>query len=423
MKKHTVLFLLLVLAGGIFADELPVYTWEECVKAALSGNFELLVSKEKIEQSRAAKGLARAPVLPNISANASAQRSKNYANNLDAQNSYSYGLSGRQLLFDGLKSVYNMKAADADIETMSRDYNVTSSSVRLSLKTAFISLLKAQEMVKILEEIQGRRKHVMDLVKMKYDSGSEHRGSWYSSRADYLASQAAVRGAKRDVELSKKNLLFIMGLEGEPDFSADGDIRQSLDYEEKPDFYSIAAANPACLRSASELKAAELSVQSAKTAFSPQLYGTGSAGRSGETLNDMSMHWSIGLEVSAPLFSGGDTWYAYKRAESQYNQAFLNDKSVKNEIVRKLEEAWINLINSIENVGVQKANLDAVAERSKIGEVQYSIGTLSFDNWTIIENNLSNARRAYLEACAEALSSEARWVNSAGGTLDNEITQ
>ena len=425
MKKYFYFILLVVWASGISAGQL--YTWEDCVRAALAGNPELLSSKERIGQSEAAKGSARAPLLPNINANASAERRKNYATNnaisRDAYNQYSYGLSGRQLLFDGLKSVYDLRVANVDIETSVQNYNVTSVSVRFSLKSAYISLLKAQEMVKILEEIQTRRKHVMDLVKIKYDSGSEHRGSWYSSRADFFSAEAAVRSGRREVELAKQSLLFIMGFDEEIDFGVEGKIEPVLSYKEKPDFVSIAAKNPLCLKAAFELRSAELSMRTAQTAFSPRLSASGSVGRSGNTLDDMPASWSVGLEVSAPLFQGGETWYSYKRAKSMYNQAFLNDRNVKNETLRKLEESWNALMNSIENVDVQKANLDAVIERSRIGEAQYSIGTLSFDNWTIIENNLSSARRAYLEACAEALTSEARWVNSIGGTLDNEIVQ
>ncbi|MCL1910622.1 MAG: TolC family protein [Leptospirales bacterium] len=422
MKKYPSCFILLVVwISGLSAGQ--IYTWDDCVRAALDGNPELLSSKERIGQSEAAKGVARSPLLPNINASASADRSKSYATNRDAHNRYSYGLSARQLLFDGLKSFYSLRAADADIETSIQSYDVTSASVRFSLKSAYISLLKTQEMVKILEDIRTRRKHVMDLVKIKYDSGGEHRGSWYSARADFFSAEASVRSAKREVELAKKNLLFIMGFDEEIDFGISGKIEPALDYKEKPDFVSIAAKNPQCLRSGSELKSAELSMKTAQTAFSPRLSASGNVGRAGETLNDMPVSWSIGLEVSAPLFSGGETWYSYKRAQAVYNQAFLNDRNVKNETMKKLEESWNSLMNSIENVDVQKANLDAVTERSRIGEAQYSIGTLSFDNWTIIENNLSNARRAYLEACAEALTSEARWVNSIGGTLDNEIVQ
>jgi outer membrane protein TolC len=206
-------------------------------------------------------------------------------------------------------------------------------------------------------------------------------------------------------------------------FEIKGEIAPVSGYKEKPDFASITAKNPLCLKAASELKSAELSVKTAQTEFSPKLSASGSVGRDGESLGDMPANWSVGLEVSAPLFSGGETWYSYKRAKSVYNQAFLNDRNVKNETLVKLEESWNDLMDSIENVDVQKINLDAVIERSRIGEAQYSIGTLSFDNWTIIENNLSNARRAYLEACAEALISEARWINSTGGTLDNEIAR
>ncbi len=65
-------------------------------------------------------------------------------------------------------------------------------------------------------------------------------------------------------------------------------------------------------------------------------------------------------------------------------------------------------------------SLTASTERSNIGEMQYSIGTLSFDNWTIIENNLASSKKSYINACATALSSEAAWVQSKGGTLENE---
>jgi hypothetical protein len=59
-------------------------------------------------------------------------------------------------------------------------------------------------------------------------------------------------------------------------------------------------------------------------------------------------------------------------------------------------------------------------ERSKIGEAQYLIGSLSFDNWTILESNLVSAKKSYLEAGAEVLRAEATWIQSIGGALENE---
>jgi len=68
---------------------------------------------------------------------------------------------------------------------------------------------------------------------------------------------------------------------------------------------------------------------------------------------------------------------------------------------------------------VQNQYLGAAKERSTIGEAKYSIGLLSFDNWTIIENSLVSARKSYLEACAAVLRAEATWLQSIGGTLEN----
>jgi outer membrane protein TolC len=160
----------------------------------------------------------------------------------------------------------------------------------------------------------------------------------------------------------------------------------------------MAMKNPTYLKAASEMKSAMLSMKSSRLAFSPQLYGTASVGKSGETLNDMTGNWSLGFEVSAPLFSGGETWYGYKKSEAAYRQAQHDEKTARQEVMKSLEESWNSLMDSVENVEVKKSSLEAYEERSRIGEVQYSIGSLTFDNWTIIENNLASARKSYIEA-------------------------
>ena len=69
---------------------------------------------------------------------------------------------------------------------------------------------------------------------------------------------------------------------------------------------------------------------------------------------------------------------------------------------------------------VQKLNLTATEERSKISQAQYSIGLISFDNWTIIEDNLVTAKSAYLNAESAALLAEANWIQAKGETIEYE---
>ncbi|PKL36054.1 MAG: hypothetical protein CVV44_17685 [Spirochaetae bacterium HGW-Spirochaetae-1] len=427
MGKNIVTILLLMLFSCISlltpasAENAVRYTWESCVKTALAHNPDLLSSREIINQKKAARGIARSPLLPQISATASGEKSSGSSGaGYGSTERYAYGITAKQLVFDGFKSVYDLKSADAEINSSLYNYSATSATVRYNLKTAFISLLKAQEMLAILEEIEQRRKHILELVKMKYESGSEHRGSYYFARADYLQSQADVKSAIREISLRKKTICYIMGMEEPPDFSVTGDLTLLASYDLKPDFIFLAANNPTYRKSMSTVNAALYELKSSKLAYSPELYGTGSAGRSGDSPGSMSGNWSVGFEITAPLFSGGETWYSHERAKALYRQAQCDEKSVKNEVMRSLEESWNNLRDSIDTVEVQKETLTAALERSKIGETQYSIGRLTFDNWTIIESNMANTKKAHLTACAAALDAEAQWIYATGGSLDYE---
>jgi outer membrane protein TolC len=121
-----------------------------------------------------------------------------------------------------------------------------------------------------------------------------------------------------------------------------------------------------------------------------------------------------------PIFEGGLRGAQVAQARASLNQLQANETSMRNTIVAALEQYRASLLEAIDNTDVQKKSLSAAEERSKIAEAQYSIGTITFDSWTIIEDNLVSAKRAYLNAQAEALLSEANWVQAKGETLEYE---
>ncbi len=415
-----VLFFLSILP--VSGQEKLIYTWSECVTAAMRNNAELLSYREGVVQKKAQYGITRSSILPQISAGVSGEKNlKKNSSESTSEKNYSYSLQAKQLLFDGFKSRYDLKGADADIKESENSYLVMSVSVRFELRKAFVTLYKNQSMLEIREEILKRRKHVMELVKMKYNAGTEHRGSYYSSRADYVQAEADLKSARRDLNLARVSLFSLMGKENPPEYSVKGDFGPKGSYKKKPDFGVLVLKHPSMVKYRYAVKSAEYAMESAKLSFSPKLYGNASVGRSGEKLDNMTETWSLGFEITAPLFEGGETWYGYKKAESVYRQALQDEKNGRAGLLTAMEEAWNTLMDSIDDVEVKKASLLAAQERSRIGEKQYSIGTLTFDNWTIIESNLVSAEKSYLESSAAALTAEAQWIQSTGGTLDYEI--
>lgn len=408
-------------AGGYTAD-VKSLTWEECVRTAEMNNPDIVSAREGILQVAAAKNIVRADLLPQISASASGARSysETSISGGETSNSFYYGLSAKQLIFDGFKSVYELKSAGAELESAKLNYMVKSAEVRYNLRKAYIDYIKAKEMLKIAGEIQTRRKHIYDLVRLRYNAGKEHVGSLHSTEADLLESKADLAAAERGLSLANTTLCHLLGYDASAELNISGDLELSPGNQAEPDFGLIASNTPAVLKAASAKDSAYYSMKASELDYSPKLYGNASIGRRGETMSDMSDQWSLGFEVTAPLFEGGRTYYSVSKAESAHRQAKADEKSIKNSAVSSLRESWNSLKNSSDTVEVQKLSLKAATERSGIGEMQYSIGTLSFDNWTIIENNLAAARKSYINAFASAMTAEAAWIQSKGGTLENE---
>ena len=100
------------------------------------------------------------------------------------------------------------------------------------------------------------------------------------------------------------------------------------------------------------------------------------------------------------------------------NQRQADERSSRDSVILTLEETWMTMQNAMETVAVQKKFLRAAEERAKIAQAQYSNGLISFDNWIIIEDDLVGAKKAFLDAQANAYIAEAEWIQAQGGTLD-----
>ena len=124
--------------------------------------------------------------------------------------------------------------------------------------------------------------------------------------------------------------------------------------------------------------------------------------------------------MTIPIFEGNLRKAEVEKAKSVYNQAQADERSKKDSVILILEQTWAGLQDAIDTTKVQKKFLTAAEERAKIAEGQYSLGLIQFDNWTIIEDSLVQAKKAFLNAEANAMLAEASWIEAKGDTLEYE---
>jgi outer membrane protein TolC len=418
LTRSIFLIIPLMLFGMIKLNAVEVLTWEDCVKEARRNHPDLVSASEKARQAGLNTKITKSGLLPQISGDASARKSG--VEGQDSTNSYSYGFSIRQLIYDGFKTSSDVSAASESAKAVQYNYLVVSSNVRQSLSAAFAELLRAQELVPITETIAARRKQNLELVQLRYKAGREHKGSLLTAEADFAQAQYEVQQAKRNVSLAQRRLIKELGRGKFSPIEVKGDFEYAPKEEQKPDLESLADSTPLLKQIIANKEAVRYGLRSAKASLYPQIYTSVSAGASAQDFPPDQNDWSVGISLSVPLFEGGANKARISKAESSLNQAAADERSDRDNLILTLERTWKSLQDAIDTVSVQKKYFEAAEERAKIANVQYSTGLISFDNWVIIEDNLVNARKSYLNARANVLLTEADWIQAKGETLDDE---
>jgi len=397
------------------ASAQEVLTWQDCVQEAAKNHPDLISAEESIKQSEASKKITASGALPQINSNLDVSTQNTAGKSSEA---YSYDVSAAQLIFDGAKTINNIKAAGENIKVTRFNYKFTSSQVRLRLRTAYINLLRAQALLDLTQEIYDIRRSNLELITLRYESGMEHQGALLTAQANLAEANFEISQAMRAVEVSQRQLVKEMGRKQFSAIKVSGDFLVKSPEKEKPNFEAIVLSNPSLLALITKINQAGFSLRSTYDSFYPQLSAQAGTGRLGGQWPPQNNQWDLGLALSFPLFEGGLRLAEVSQAESVLNQARAFERSGRDTLILTLEQTWAALQDSMETVEVQQKFLAAAEMRAKIAEAQYSTGFISYDNWTIIEDDLVSAKKSFLTAQTNALLAEANWIQAKGETLE-----
>lgn len=391
-------------------------TWADCLREAAQHHPDLISAKESVTQQQEAQTIAASGRWPQASADLGATSS--WSSRSGSGNAYSYGVSASQLLFDGFKAANTVRSSKENVKAAEAGYLFTSAGVRYRLRSAFIDLLKAQELQSLTQEIARIRKSNLDLIELRYKAGMEHKGALLTARANAAQAQSGIDSAARDLESARQQMIKELGRTQLTAVSVSGVLDAGETDVQKPDLAALALHNPSLQRISAQKRSAGFSLNADRGDFWPTVSLSGDVSRSDTRWPAEDQGSSAGVRVSLPLFAGGARVARLNQARSVYRQMAEEERSIKDGIILTLEQSWNVYRDAVDAVGIQKNFLDATEERAKIARQQYTVGLVTFDNWTIIEDGLVSGKRSYLDAQAGALLAEAAWVQAKGETLE-----
>jgi len=413
-------------------------SFEQCVEQTIEHNPELKASRYSLNVSVFQEKAAHSQYLPQISLNASANRgssgssfgsfsgtdlgSSNSQGNSNGttsgsgsgvNNSYSQNISLNQKIFSGFDTEAKVNQATATVDVNRAILQATKARISFDLKSAFANLLYSQNYIALTQNIIKRRQENLKIVELRFQAGSENKGSFLLSKASLDQANFDALQAKNSAGVSVQTLAKVMGLDQSLELKIKGKVPVSP-ADKKSDLEKAALDTPDYIQALAQENVSKAALDLARAPFYPSLSFTTTAGRQESDSSSDKNRWQLGFNLSYPLYTGGEDTFQREAALVGFLSASASKQNILKQTIVKLKQAYSSYTEAIELVKVAQSFVDATLARSEIARGKYNNGLLSFEDWDIIENDLITRQKALLQNERDRIVAEATWEQTQG---------
>lgn len=303
---------------------------EEALERAVRVSDAVEIARGDLTQSRGAREVSRADLLPQLTASAGYTRTlRSQFDNLDNQggpqvpdsnlfsafgvgraNQYSLGVQLSQLIFDGGAALSGLHAADARLRAAQIGVSSAEAQALLTAIQSYFDASLAGSLVDIAERSLEQAQRVLDQTQLAYRVGDRSEFDLLRARVARDNEEPTVRIRRNERTRALLSLEHLLNLpEGER-------LRLTTPIENLPARFSVPGdTHPdarAPVRQARETVAATQSqLKQARRQRYPTLqlnsrYAPSAFTSSGlPSSDDVRTDWTVGLSVSMPLYIGG----------------------------------------------------------------------------------------------------------------------
>ena len=405
------------------------WNWESISERAKTENMALKTAREQLISTEYSQKAALKGFLPTLRGNISAMRTGSerpsaIVTNGQIVNSTSSvlndtvvtSLNFSQNLFSGLKDW--SRYSQAKWQTQNKYWSLvkTKSEVSYSLKEAFSSLLYAQEYAELTKEIISRRESNYQIVKVRFESGRENKGSVLLAQAYLDQARLDAIIAADNLSVARKQLFSLINKDAFEEYRVEGEpplLTMNLTDE---DLKEVALNTPDYHQAFSMEKSSEEEVRALRSAFIPSLDFSASISRNSQFFfpDENNQRWTLGLNLSIPIFDGLRDYSTLKGAVSNKYAAEATKRNTYLTLIPSIRQA-VNLARQSDvKLRVDARFREASQTRAEIARAKYNNGLLTFEDWDIIESELINRQINYLQSKRDRIVKYAAFEKSIG---------
>lgn len=448
MKTLLISFLLLM---SLLLSSQTGWDLQQCIAYAEKHNITLKQASLNSQINKNNTTQSKASVLPSL--NAGVQHNYNFGQTIDrftntfantqvlSQNFY---IASSVVLWSGLSQYNNIKANEYNYLSSVENYKQIQNDLSLNVANAYISVIFAEELLKISENQTKITKEQLERTQKLVNAGAIAKSIEYDIKAQLANEQVNFITAENNLAISMLNLRQLMNLDSVTNFSI---VRPVLDITEGAlladniqFIYESGLKNqPSIKRGEYSILSAERNLAASKGRLSPTLtfnasMGTGTSGLAKDILGvnytgyqvsgitnkgdsvytpitelvtrktpfsdqfNNNVNKSLGFTLNIPLFNGWQSVTAIKNAKlNALNAQFTLDLAKQN-LYKTISQAYVSAKAALNKYMASKSSVEAANESFKYAQQKFDAGVISAFDFSTAKNRLFAAESNLLQA-------------------------
>ncbi len=380
------------------------------IERARKSSPDVRTAAARLEQARAARGVASGEFLPDLSATASFKRSHSppagVSNPTGAQlraavNQYHAGLdlSWEIDLFGGQRR--NLEAADADLLAAIEDSRAVDVTIAAEVGTAYANLRSFQRQLALARSNLEAQKHTAEITHKRHEAGYVNGLDAANADSQVSATESQIPSLESSVAATVYSLSLLLGEEPaalSEELSKVDQDRLTLKSPEVPLGLpsELLERRPDIRRAEAQAQAATARVGVAKADLFPKFTLTGTYGDTSSQRRligePVSRVWSFGPSLTLPLFQIYRIRWAVKEQEALQEASLIAYEKTVLTALSEVETALVACAAERARRATLTRGVESSTKAVDIANRLYLAGKTDFLNLATAQRNLFSAQ-------------------------------
>ncbi|HCY84079.1 MAG TPA: hypothetical protein DHV36_02980 [Desulfobacteraceae bacterium] len=383
-------------------------TLPDAFEKALAKNPSIAAVAERVNQARERVVQARAGYFPQLDFSTAAARKQLSRNENETSGlsrnyeTYEGFFTASWVLFSGFSRQYELKAAEIDRDREIQEHADTIRTLLAAVAASFHTAQLALANQFIAESNRDFYATQLETARIKQKAG-------VGSLSDVLnfntrMNQAGIEVAKyqTDYDVARAALAALLGEDAgkgelpEPVFPKPEDAADMSVPDPAVEIDAALSLRPDLRRQALAVDSARAEAGAARASFYPEISLSGSIGAdrtNSAGFGSDDIENTLGIELSYPLFDGGEDRAALREALSDAVEAEMTLKNLKNEIISQVRQDCFSVASAQEQLHLYRENAVLARQNRDMVAKAYEYGTANLVTLNEVQNTLTETRQ------------------------------